>query len=399
MKALLVEGKVDRVQPGALRFFFKQGSAKIFASAADIDAEFWRATFGSGHKDLEYYCLLEETMRTGFTYRYLVLFDLNERAIALQPLVIVDQDLAVTMNGRLGRAIKFIRAHAPRFLYSRILLAGCLVGDGKFGVLPDVDPSFAAELLAEALQQFAKSETISLVVIKDFPVWFRPDLGQLIRSGYTRLDGFPSLYLDLDFASVEQYMRNHLTRVTRKSFKRKLRKTRAAAPPIELEVLEDCSLIIDEIYELYLSVAKRSEVTFEVFTKEYFIEAARRMAGHVRYFIWRRGGKPVAFSFCTVWGDTIYDNDLGLDYSIAHELNLYHLTFHDILEWGLKHRLRSYQTAPFNYEMKLHLGLQPVPLDLYVRHPSPLLNSGLKLIAPRFAPAKVDPALRKYFRS
>lgn len=396
---LVSQPPLDRTLPGALRFFFKKGSAKVFAHAIDIDLEFWRATFGTGHKDFEYYRLLEETVHSGFVYRYLVLFGLDERAIALQPLIVVDQDLAAAINGRIGRAIKTIRARAPRFLYSRMVMAGCVVGDGRLGLLANADPHVAIELLTEALRQFARTEAISLVTFKDFSVHSRDHLRPLTRAGYTRLDGFPSLRLDLTFASVNEYMQQRLTRVTRKGFKRKLRKTARATPPIELEVLEDSSAISDEVYQLYLNVAARSEVSFEVFSKRYFIEAALHMPGHVRYFIWRTDGKPIAFSFCTVWGHTIYDHDIGLDYSVAHELNLYHVTFRDILDWALKNGLRVYETAPFNYGVKLHLRLEPVPLDVYVRHTSPLVNFGLRFIAPFFAPAKSDPALRRYFRA
>lgn len=398
---LTLAGETDTGQSvfGALRFFFKGGSAKVFGRAADIEPELWRATFGSGHKCFEYYRLIEDTIQNGFTYRYLVLFDLDERPVALQPLIIVDQDLATSINGRVGRAIKLVRSRAPRFLRTRMLMAGCLVGEGKLGVIADVDPNIAGELLAEALQSFARTKDISLIAIKDFPVHARNELHPINKAGYIRLDGFPSLYLDLNFESVDDYMRQRLSRVTRKSLRRKLKKTAASVPRIELEVLTDCSDIIDEIYPLYLNVAERSEVNFEVFTKEYFVEAGRRMPGRFRYFIWRCAGKAVAFSFCTIWGDTIYDNDIGLDYNVAHELNLYYLSFHDILDWALKQNLQFYETAPFNYETKLHLRLEPVPLDLYVRHTSPLVNLGLRFIAPIFAPAKSDPALRKYFRA
>ena len=381
-----------------MRFFFPRGSARVFAKTTDIDPELWRATFGTGYKNFEYYRLIEDTVQTGFTYRYLALFDLEERPIALQPLIIADQDLATAINGRIGRAIKSIRARLPRFLYSRMLMAGCLVGDGKLGILPGVNPRFASDLLAEALQQFARSEAISLVTIKDFSPSLRSAFSPLVRSGYTRLDGFPSLHLDLNFSSVQDYMRQRLSRVTRKSFKRKLKKTAAVIPRIELEVRNDCSEMIDEIYPLYLNVAQRSDIAFEVFTKEYFLEASRRMPECVRYFIWRQNGKAIAFSFCTIWGDTIYDNEIGLDYAVAHELNLYYLTFHDILDWALRNHLRFYETAPFNYDVKLHLGLCPDRLDLYIRHRSPVINLLLKFVAPVFAPARSDPALRKYFR-
>ncbi|MDQ6654386.1 MAG: GNAT family N-acetyltransferase, partial [Verrucomicrobiota bacterium] len=79
-------------------------------------------------------------------------------------------------------------------------------------------------------------------------------------------------------------------------------------------------------------------------------------------------------------------------------LNLYYVTFRDIIEWALRAGLRRYVTAPFSYEAKLHLRLEFVPHDLYVRHTSPLLNPMLRRIAPFFGPTRTDPALRKHFR-
>ena len=380
------------------RFFCRGGSAKVFTKATDVDPELWRATFGNDYKNFEYYRLIEDTLNAGFSYRYLVLFDLEEQPIALQPLIIVDQDLALAMKGRIGRAIQSIRSRRPRFLYSRMLMAGCLLGEGKLGLMPGVDPTWASDLLAEVLEKFAHTEAISLVTVKDFSPDLRSDLLPLLRRGYSRLDSFPSLYLELDFNSVDDYMRKHLSRVTRKSFRRKLKKAAAAIPRIELEVHNDCSQTIDEIYPLYLNVAERSDLAFELFTKEYFLEASRRTPDSVYYFIWRQNGKAVAFNFSTVWKDTIYDNEIGLDYGVAKELSLYYLTFHDILEWALRNGLRFYKTGPFGYEAKLHLGLRPERHDLYVRHRSPLVNSLLKIVAPIFAPAKSDPALRKYFQ-
>ena len=144
--SLAAEQSTRPAPAGVLRFFFRRGSAKVFAKTTDIDRELWRATFGNGYKNFEYYRLIEDTVQTGFTYRYLALFDLEERPVALQPLIIADQDLATAINGRIGRAIKSIRARLPRFLYSRMLMAGCLVGDGKLGILPGVNPSFASDL-------------------------------------------------------------------------------------------------------------------------------------------------------------------------------------------------------------------------------------------------------------
>ena len=89
------------------------------------------------------------------------------------------------------------------------------------------------------------------------------------------------------------------------------------AEPITLEVKSSVSEAeAGTLHALYERVARRGDVHFEVFDKEYFLKLGERMPDQTRYFIWRQAGKVVAFSFCTVHGDTLYDNDLGLDETV-----------------------------------------------------------------------------------
>ena len=77
-------------------------------------------------------------------------------------------------------------------------------------------------------------------------------------------------------------------------------------------------------------------------------------------------------------------------------LNLYHVTFRDIIEWAVANGLRSYRSAPFNYEPKRRLRMALAPLDLYVRHVSPAANFALKHLAPLLAPTRQEPHLREF---
>jgi hypothetical protein len=384
-------------ESAALRWYaLSHGSAELFAHASDIDRLIWQSAFADQHKDFAYYRLLEETMTEQFVYRYLLVRDRDGEPIALQPLIITKQDLAASAGAFCQRAVATVRMLWPRFLRSEMLMVGCVVGEGHFGFVPPHDRRDAARLVAEALEQHADAERFALTTWKDFPVEERDALDVLQSSGYTRIAGFPPLQLILDFNSFEEYVETRLSKAMRKNLRRKLRVADDANPRIELDVLTNAEGVIDEICPLYHAVAQRSEVEFEVFTRDYFLEASRRMPGRFRYFVWRQNGRAIAFSFCTLWNDTIYDNDIGMDYSVAHDLNLYHLTFRDIVTWALKNGLRRYCSAPFNYETKLHLRLAPMAVDVYVRHRSRVINALIKRIAPFFAPARSDPALRQY---
>ncbi|MEY2438899.1 MAG: hypothetical protein QOI34_284, partial [Verrucomicrobiota bacterium] len=168
------------------------------------------------------------------------------------------------------------------------------------------------------------------------------------------------------------------------------------APKIELEIVTDVTPYVDEIYPLYLQVHERSRLKFETLTREYFCNLGQRMPERTRFFLWRQGGRIIAFSLCLVHGDTIYDEYLGLDYGVALDLHLYFYTLRDIISWALTQRLKYYCSSPLNYDPKLHLGCDLVPLDLYVRHTAPLLNPIFGRAVKYLEPTRHDPVLRQF---
>jgi predicted N-acyltransferase len=163
-----------------------------------------------------------------------------------------------------------------------------------------------------------------------------------------------------------------------------------------MEVVTDVTPFIDEIYPLYLAVHERSALKFETLTKEYFRAIGQQMAESARFFIWRQNDKIVAFSFCLVCDDAIYDECIGLDYDVALDLHLYFCTLRDIISWALQQRLKYYYSNPLNYEPKLHLDCELVPLDLYAMHTNPLMNPIFRRVVKYLGPTQHDPVLRKF---
>ena len=165
-------------------FPLSAGGAQIYKHAADIHPAIWNAAFGDSHKDFEYYQLIEQTMLAGFSYLYLLLFDEQCDPVALQPLIIVEQDLLATAGSAITAVINFGRKLWPRLLRTRMLLAGCLVGDSKPGVIAPANPRRIHGLLAQALHVFARRQKISLVSTKDFPAALRDELLPFVKAGW-----------------------------------------------------------------------------------------------------------------------------------------------------------------------------------------------------------------------
>ena len=123
-----------------------------------------------------------------------------------------------------------------------------------------------------------------LIVFKEFPARYRSTLDCLIDHGFTRIPSLPMTRLCIDYASFEDYMTHALNSATRKKLRKKFEAT-ARAFPLEMDVINDATLMIAQIYPLYLQVYERSKLHFEKLTEQYFCDLGRRMGDKVRFFL------------------------------------------------------------------------------------------------------------------
>jgi predicted N-acyltransferase len=355
----------------------------------------WKRAFQDKCKDHRYYEIVEDTLlQNDFEHHYLLLENNAGQQRAIQPVFFVRQNLVEGVPGKVRSIVDEVRKIFPRFLTMRVLMVGCAAGAGDLGVSDKNDETWMAKTLETELLKYAQQNKASLIVFKDFYAQYRPALAPLCSSGYVRMASMPMTRLPLRYDNWDEYFQT-LSKATRKDLRRKFRKTERL-PKIEMQVVTDVAPLIAEIYPLYLAVHERSPLKFETLTKEYFLAIAQRMHEHARFFIWRQSGKIVAFSFCLVCGDKIYDECIGLDYSVALGLHLYFYTLRDIISWALQQGLKYYYSNPLNYEPKLHLDCELVPLDLYVRHTSALLNPIFRRVVKYLGPTRHDPVLRKF---
>ena len=373
---------------------FSQGLAKIVRLAQLQNRDAWERAFRNKCKDHRYYETVDETLEGDFEHHYFVLEDESGNVRAVQPVFFVRQNLVEGMPGKIRSVVDVVRKKFPRFLTMRVLMVGCAAGTGDLGASDEKDQAWVAKALHATLRRYARQNRASLVVLKDFPAKYRPALEAFPSNGYARIPSMPMTRLALHYRDWDEYFRT-LSKATRKDLRRKFRKAERA-PNIDMEVTSDITPDVDEIYPLYVQVHERSPLKFETLTKDYFRAIAQRMPERARFFVWRQGGKVVAFSFCLVCGDAIYDECMGLDYGVALDLHLYFYTLRDIVSWSLQQGLRYYYSNPLNYGPKLHLRCELVPLDLYVMHTSALLNPIFRRMIRYLGPTRHDPFLRRF---
>lgn len=372
----------------------QNGSVDVASSQTVRACRHWQRAFALQHKDRRYYEVVEDTIHPEFDYRYFVVRDSRGEIRALQPFFVLDQDILVGIRPYLGPLIDAIRIWWPRFLFMKTMMVGCVAGEAHLDDASECGRAANAALLAGAIVRHARALGARLIVLKEFPRRYRAALACFAPRGFTRIPSMPMTRLNIDYASFDDYMRIALNSATRRKLRKKFRVTEL--DPIDLEVSTDVASLIDEVYPLYLQVYERSTLHFEKLTREYFCQLGRAMPDKVRFFVWRRGGKIVAFGECLVHGDTMFAEYLGLDYGVALELHLYHYVYRDLIRWAIANKLKWFQSSGLNYDPKLHLRHRLEPLDLYVKHTSSIVNAVMRVALPWLEPTRHDATLKKF---
>jgi hypothetical protein len=354
----------------------------------------WATAFAGTRKDHRYYELLEDTLAQGFEHRYFVIRGAHGEVRAVQPFILLDQDLLTGLGSRTHRLVGLIRRVWPRFLVLRTLMVGCAAGEGHL----DGDPaSHAANArsLAAAIVAAARELRAPLIVLKEFQTEYREPLRCFLDHGFSRIPSMPMTKLNIDYADFDDYMTTALNSATRRKLRKKFRAA-AQGAPIQMSVIGDITPIIEEAYPVYLQVYERSHLHFEKLTREFFCDIGRRMPDKVMFFVWRRNEKLVAFSMCMTEDNAFYPEYVGFDYSVALELHLYHYVVRDMISWAIANGYKTLRSSGLNYDPKLHLRHRLDPIDLYVRHRSPVANALLQRLLPWIEPTRHDPVLKKF---
>ena len=122
-----MHGSVNRVNSPAPTL---QGATMRLASRAEIARlPHWARAFANERKDHRFYELVEDTLKDGFDYGYLVAGN-EANVCAIQPYFIVDQDLLAGTGDRTKPIIAALRRLWPRFMRARTLMVGCSAGEG-----------------------------------------------------------------------------------------------------------------------------------------------------------------------------------------------------------------------------------------------------------------------------
>jgi len=386
---------VAPASPRAERIITPHGALRI-ASLAELKSDpAWLRAFPRVRKNYRFYTIVEETIRQSFEYGYFVIENQAGEIEAIQPFFLLDQDLVEGAGAGIQKTLAACRKVLPRFLKARTLMIGCTAGEGHLDQTDEAQGARVAQTLRDGLLIYAKRARAAMIVMKEFPSRYRQQLACFSAAGYARVPSMPMTRLNIAYNDFEHYLNTALSKNTRKNLRRKFRDAEQGGK-IDLTILDDISPMVDELLPLYQQVYDRSNLHFEKLTKEFLVRLGREMPDKAKFFVWRNQGRAIAFSVLLLHDDCIYDEYIGMDYAVALDLHLYFYTFRDIVSWGIQNGYRWYISTALNYDPKLHLKSELLPLDLYVRHTMGIANMVLKRVLPLLEPTRSEKVLREF---
>ncbi len=277
-------------------------SCKILDNINKIDKKDWDAVFGDIPENYPFYKALANSELPDFAFYYLVIYRDNE-IVLIAPLFSTDFNGDIAAEGWIAKVIKFIRRVFPRFLIFNTLFCGTPFGEyGVLGIRQGFqDDPRLIPLLLEGIKDSADKINAPLVIFKDFLKESTLLLDVLTQQGYSKVESFPAVLLDLNFASFEDYLKS-LGRSTRKSLKKKLREAYSRAK-IEVKEAREIEGQIGQIIKLYENTYREGLTKFERLTQKFFLQVSRDLYPHTRFFLYYVDGKLAAFNLCFVYPD------------------------------------------------------------------------------------------------
>ena len=334
-------------------------------------------------------------------FHHAIVVDQHERPVAWTSLCTFPVDLLTLAGPRLQALAGGARAVLPGLGVVNTLFVGLPVslGQSHLAIAPDAEPAAVVAALDETLAAIAARERVWLVVWKEFDPAGAARLAPLLERGYRRAESPAMHELDRRFKDFADYCAA-LTSHYRYDIRRSERKFRASG--FRVAQLYDADEIrrvyTAEAHRLYEAVVAKSSVKLEVLPIEFFHELVRQLPGLVSLTTIADGERIVAFNWGLMDGRVHHYLFCGLDYTVAHDADLYFNLMYHQLDDALRRNPERIEVGQTADAFKARLGCRPTPRYFFVK-PRGLvagtaLRHGFDLLFPDRPPTPVHSVFR-----
>ena len=372
-------------------------SVRFVASEADIPAALWESCFPPPLEGRWWYQTLEQSsLEDQFTFIYAVI-QTGERLVGIAPLFLMTVPLGLAVPAWLRPILSVPARHLPFLADPLALFVGSPCADeGTVGILPEWDRQSVLAVLQDALEAEARRRNAAMIIWKDFPDTWQPDLAWLATERHLfRLTGFPGTVIDIPGASKTEYYAS-LTSKQRTTLKRKVKRSHERAP-LDTEVIQNPDApMLEQITALFQQTYLKASTKFERLDRRFFAAVAAKPATHFVLMRERRSRAIVAFMLCFEVGSRMINKYIGIDYTLPRDWMLYFRLWDAALDWCFARGATSVQSGQTGYSAKIEIGHRLVPLTNWCWHRSSLLRAAFGLFAKRISWRTLDRDLANF---
>jgi predicted N-acyltransferase len=378
---------------------------RLVDRAADLPAADWakvQAVAPTVFMDPRFLTTVERAFASQGRFHHAIVVDQHERPVAWTSLCTFPVDVLTLAGPRLQALAGGARAVLPGLGFLRTLFVGLPVslGQSHLAIAPDAEPAAAVAALDEALGAIAARERVWLVVWKEFDPAGAARLAPLLERGYRRAESPAMHELDRRFKDFADYCAA-LTSHYRYDVRRSERKFRASG--FRVGQLHDADEIrrvyTAEVHRLYEAVVAKSSVKLEVLPIEFFHELVRQLPGLVALTTIAAGDRIVAFNWGLMDGRVHHYLFCGLDYTVAHDADLYFNLMYHQLDDALRRNPERIELGQTADTFKARLGCRPTPRYFFVKPRGLVAGTALRHGFELLFPARPATQVHSVFRS
>jgi len=350
-------------------------NANVYKNIKEVDKNLWDSIVKPDHIICTHAYLqaIEESNINDCEYRYIIIFKDN-KLIAHTCIYSMSFDLDIFNIGVSKKIIGYIRKiFYSEFLKMRIIECGTPTALGNtITFANNVHNEKIMELIVDKMKEYAKEKKINILVLRDFYEEEILFFDILKKRGFKRVKNLPDTMITNKWNTFQEYLVD-----MRKNYRHKikLRMKRLENNSIKVEVIESFKDIACELKDLWMQVYNRAtEYQREILTLEYFKNMDIYLKEKSKVILFKKNGKIIGFAILILDDYTSRPYYLGMDYAYNKENYLFFNILYQIVKNGIEEKKRMIEMGITTYNVKKDMGVEILPLFIYIKHLSPIFN-------------------------
>jgi hypothetical protein len=263
---------------------------------------------------------------------------------------------------------------------TRVAVVGSLISDrGWIPTHPQLaDRRVALKLFVDGLEKLSKRHKAKLALLKDIHQDFPPqDLECLKQLGFAVGFSLPTIRINTDYPSFEDYLQQHLSKNGRRHARKQFNKAQGL---YNVHVLTDFEHMIPRVFPLHRAVFLKAQYQFEELTPNFFRECARSQNPKTELVVCERSDGRIVGSLLIIYDEHEQQNKrVGIDYEIADSGLIYNILNYTGIQRAIERRIPTLWLGQSSYTPKTRLGGELDDQYVLMKAYDPLLKPTLPL--------------------